>query len=83
MNYKFSQHAQDVIRERDIPEAWIERVLNDPLKCEEDPADEELEHRFGRIDEYGNRVLHVVINKRADPVRVVTAYFDRKMRDKL
>lgn len=81
--YNLSQHAQDVIKERHILEGWIERVLDQPELSEQDEADSSLEHRLGRISEYGNRVLRVVYNREAKPLRVVTAYFDRKMRDKL
>jgi hypothetical protein len=59
----------------------MERVLNAADRVEPDLDDEELEHRLGRIQEYDNRVLRVIINRWADPVRVVTVYFDRAMRD--
>lgn len=83
MNYKLTQHTQDVIKEREISEEWVERVLDLPEMMEADPLDDDLEHRLGKIKEYGNRVLRVVINKGVSPVRVVTAYFDRKMKGKL
>ena len=50
---------------------------------EPDPIDPELEHRLGRIDEYDGRVLRVIVNATVTPPRVVTVYFDRKMRGKL
>ena len=43
----------------------------------------EFIHAFGRVPERGDRVLRVVYNPTTEPVTVVTAYFDRKMRDKL
>jgi hypothetical protein len=42
-----------------------------------------LKHRLGAIEEYGGRVLRVIIDVDVEPVRVVTAYFDRTMRGKL
>lgn len=83
MKYKLTQHARDVVEEREIPSEWIERVLNSPQRVEPDPEDAELEHRLGRIAEHGNRVLRVVLNRTVSPALVVTVYFDRAMRNKL
>jgi hypothetical protein len=83
VDYKLSQHARDVLEEREIPVAWLERVLNSPQRVEADADDAKLEHRLGRIREHGNRVLRVVVNKSARPPRIVTLYFDRTMRNKL
>jgi Domain of unknown function (DUF4258) len=71
------------MEEREIAVAWLERVLGSPQRVEPDPDDAELEHRLGRIGEYENRVLRVVINKSVRPVRVITLYFDRAMRNRL
>lgn len=81
MNYELTRHAREVLLEREIRLEWMERVLNAADRVEPDLDDEELEHRLGRIQEYDNRVLRVIINRWADPVRVVTVYFDRAMRD--
>jgi hypothetical protein len=37
-----------------------------------DPVDPVLEHRLGCIDEYGGRVLRVIVNSNVDPLRVIT-----------
>ena len=81
--YTLSRHARDVLEERDIPVAWLERVLENPQRIEPDLNDVELEHRLCRIHEHGDRVLRVVLNKTVRPPRVVTLYFDRTMRDRL
>jgi hypothetical protein len=39
--------------------------------------------RFGVIPEHGGRVLRVVLNVVAAPIRVVTVYFDRSQIGKL
>lgn len=83
MNYELSQHAKDVLAERGIPVGWLERILNSPTRTNPDREDLELEHYLGSIEEHGNRVLRVVINKHASPVLVVTLYFDRTMKGKL
>ena len=83
MKYSLSLHARNSLREREIPESWVERVLESPEKLEPDADDPALEHRLGRIAEYGKRVLRVVVNAKENPVRVVTAYFDRRMGKRL
>lgn len=83
MDYELTQHAIDVLREREISIEWIERVVSKPALTKTDPVDGALEHRLGEIVEFDNRVLRVVINARVEPVRVVTAYFDRAMKGKL
>ena len=83
MKFTFSQHADTVVKERQISQAWLEDAVFEPERTESDRMDPELEHRLRRIKEHGNRVLRVVIVKGTDPVRIVTAYFDRKMKDEL
>jgi hypothetical protein len=83
IHYALSNHARTVIAERDIPEAWVERVLADPERTGPDASDPALRHALGRIPGQGDRVLRVVYNETVRPWRVVTAYFDRGMRGKL
>ena len=79
----FTAHAVAVMKERGIRKEWAERILNRPRKVLEDRDDPALTHAVGRIPEYGDRVLRVVYNGKAEPWRVVTAYFDRSLKDKL
>ena len=81
--YDLSRHAKDVISERDIQLDWLEQVLEWPELVEPDADDPELIHHVGRIREHGNRLLRVVFNSRANPVRIVTVYFDRKMKGRV
>jgi hypothetical protein len=83
MSYELTQHAPDALTERAIPLAWMERVMDSPAKTEPDRANPGTVHYWGSIPEHGDRVLRVVINKQASPLRVVTVYFDRKMKGKL
>lgn len=83
MKFELSKHAVDVIRERNIPIEFIEKVIENPELKESDTHDVELEHYLSRIQEYDNRVLRVIVNTFNDPKRVVTAFFDRTMRGKL
>lgn len=38
MNYTLTEHAKKVLAEREIPLEWLERVLNEPVLCQSDPA---------------------------------------------
>ncbi|MCL5265480.1 MAG: DUF4258 domain-containing protein [Chloroflexi bacterium] len=78
MEYVLTEHARDVLEKRQIPLAWIERALSAPEATEADTIDPDLEHRLARIQEKGDRVLRVIVNRSSKPMRVVTAFFDRR-----
>lgn len=81
--YELSAHAETVMAEREILEAWVAQVLNNPECTEADATDPLLRHALGRITERDDRVLRVIYNESVEPWRVVTAFFDRAMRGKL
>jgi hypothetical protein len=83
MSYQLSSHARTVLTERGITTAWLERTLDQPDMVEPDGSDPTLLHHLCRIDEHGGRVLRVIFNPNVSPRRVVTLYFDRKMKGKL
>jgi hypothetical protein len=83
MLYLLTKHAQQVLTERGILTAWMERTLSDPELIMPDPLDPELERRYRQIPEHGGRVLRVVVNTTVDPHRVVRVFFDRTMKGKL
>jgi hypothetical protein len=59
------------------------RLLESPQRIEPDATDTILEHRLGVISECENGVLRVIINPHANPIRMITLFFDRKIRGKL
>lgn len=83
MPYVLTAHATDALEKRKIRREWLERVVTVPSRRVPDLIDAALEHRLGIIHEHDNRVLRVIVNTQFNPVRVVTAYFDRTMRGKL
>ena len=83
MSYELTQHARDVLEERQIAVEWMDQVLANPELTERDATAPELENRFARIAEFGNRVLRVIVNTQVVPERVVSVYFDRRMKGKL
>jgi hypothetical protein len=78
--YQLTSHAEAAALKRKIDVAWIERALAEPDWREPDRAKPGVMHAFLRIAERGHRVLRVVYNPSVHPVRVITVYFDRRLR---
>ena len=78
--FELSEHARTVLVARDIDVAWVARILSQPLRTEDDPRDPSLRHALGPIVERDGRVLRIVYNHAVQPVRLVTAFFDRRER---
>ena len=82
MKVHFTRHALQRMAKRQLLQAWIERVIENPLRIEPDGNDPDLEHRLGIVPELASRVLRVIVTK-AEPHRVITVHLDRKMKGKL
>jgi hypothetical protein len=83
MKFDLTKHAKKALAEREIPIAWVERTLAGPELCLPDPDDATVERRYRKITEYGGRVLRVAVNTAVEPNRVVSVFFDRRMKGKL
>lgn len=83
MKFELTKHAQKALDEREIPVEWMERTLSAPELVLPDPDNATVERRFRRIPEFGGRVLRVAVNTAVEPNRVVSVFFDRKMKGKL
>jgi len=83
MEYTLTGHARSALAKRKIAMEWLEIAIADPMLVQPDLVDPDLEHRLAPIPEHGNRVLRVIVNNSARPIRVVTLFFDRKMRGRL
>lgn len=81
--YALTSHARRMMAERGIRTAWLEETLVSPERVERDPVDPEVSHRLRKIPDMGGRVLRVVYNHTAEPNRVVSVFFDRRLRGKL
>lgn len=77
---ELTKHAVQVMEERMIPQEWVEHTVANPELRLDNPNDPELESFFRRIPERGGRALRVVVNTRVARWRVVSVYFDRRMR---
>jgi hypothetical protein len=80
--FVLTEHAREMIAEREIAREWIEHALLHPQWLELDRVDLELRHALVRIPEFGGRILRVVYNETTVPPRTVTAYFDRTQRNR-
>jgi len=77
-DFIFSKHAIEMMEERKILEDWIWRVVND---AENVFTGEDGKQHFAKaITERQNRILHVVVNPAVSPKRIVTVFFDRRLR---
>jgi hypothetical protein len=79
MNYTLTGHARDALARRGIALPWLELALASDWR-EPDVLDDALEHRLAVIPEFGHRVLRVIVNVEVAPPRVITPFFDRRLR---
>lgn len=79
-DYILSNHARDVLEEREIPEQWVWGTIKEPDKTWE--GQDGNIHFARAISERDNRILHVVVNPEVSPHRVVTVFFDRRLKGK-
>src|SRR6266576_4154544 len=83
VKFQFTNHAQRALAEREIAIEWVERTLKAPELTLPDPNDATVQRCFRRSPEFGGRVLRVTVNTTVEPKRVVSVFFDRKMKGKL
>lgn len=84
MNYVLTEHAKETLQRRsNIQLHWLEQAITTPHRIEKDVTDPELTHYLLKIEEFEGRVLRVIVNQTVEPMRIITAFFDRNMRKKL
>lgn len=76
----YTVHARDMLSERGIPEEWVIRAIETPLRTEN--HDDGTTHYLSEVPERSGRVLRVVVGAKASSVIVVTVFFDRRLRRK-
>ncbi|HQY95144.1 MAG: DUF4258 domain-containing protein [Caldilinea sp.] len=79
-DFEFSAHTKEMLKERNLAEEWVWRTLDAPDKKWR--GDDGNVHYTKRIHERDGRVLRVVVNADVQPNRVVTVFFDRRLRQK-
>jgi len=80
MDFKLSIHTCDMVKEREISEAWVWQTIDKP-DWKHIGEDNNI-HYFKSISEHEGRILHVIVNPHVSPQRVVTVFFDRRARRK-
>jgi len=80
MEIEYGQHFRDMMRERGIPEEWVNICTTEPDNTED--LSDGTKHFMKRIPEHGNRWLRVIINSAVTPWKGVTLFFDRRLRRK-
>jgi hypothetical protein len=78
--YILSNHARGVLAEREILESWVWDTIAEPDNTW--PGEDGNRHYAKQIAERNGRILHVVVNPMVDPQRIVTAFFDRRLKKK-
>ena len=73
----YTLHTRERLRERQIPTGWIEAILNAPLADEPDPSDDGRRRCWGRVPDFGDRMLRIVYVAGIDFIRVITVTPDR------
>ena len=72
-----SQHARDMLQEREISEEWMWRTIDEPDRTER--GVDGNAHYIRAIPEHEGRFLRVVVNPHVQPKRIVTVFFDRRL----
>jgi len=66
-------------KERDVLLSWVRLTLEDPVETEQ--KDDGTVHYIRPIEERGGKYLRVVVNPDAIPWRIVTLFFDRRLKE--
>jgi hypothetical protein len=78
IRYCLSEHAGDMLRERNIKKAWIQSALDNP-EMKEIKEDGTIHHIIA-VEDNGEKYLRVIINPTSEPIKIVTVFFDRRLR---
>ena len=79
--FSYSEHARNVMKEREIPDDWVELTVNEPERKES--KEDGTVHFIRAVAEREGRHLRVVVNTETDPPAVVTVFFDRRLGRKI
>lgn len=80
MIFIYSDHAIDMLSERNIERDWVERTILDPNETGPDPRHPDRQRSFRTVPERDGRVLRVVYVPSGATYRVITLFLDRGRR---
>lgn len=78
--FELSEHARHQMRERNIQSSWIEETISVPERLLPLADSHGNTHYLKRISDFGDRWLRVVVNPTVEPKRVITIFFDRRVK---
>lgn len=73
----YTHHTRERLFERHIAFRWVEAILDAPLLDEPDPVGDGRRRCWGRVPEFGDRMLRIVYVADTDMIRVITVTPDR------
>lgn len=76
----FTTHAQATMIERGIKEEWVWDAIRSADRQE--LGKDANTHFLKAIGEFDARILRVIVNRNVEPNRIVTVFFDRRLRRK-
>ncbi|GJE36891.1 DUF4258 domain-containing protein [Methylobacterium persicinum] len=80
MRITYGAHAMDVMAERGIDRAWIERTVIAPETIEPDATHPERVRAYRTVPERDGRVLREIYVPTLEGAHIVTAFLDRSRR---
>ena len=75
---RYTVHAEARMRDRDIRREWVERAVSRPEFVRPSPTHANRKMAFRRIEEFGNRWLHVVFEIEGAEIVIVSVYENSK-----
>jgi uncharacterized DUF497 family protein len=73
----YTSHTRERLHERGIAFRWVEAILDAPAIDEPDPAGDGRRRCWGRVPEFGDRMLRIVYIEDSEVIRVITVTPDR------
>jgi hypothetical protein len=80
MRFTYTDHAEEMLMERELDRQWIERAVLHPDGTEPDPTHPGRVRAFKALPERDGRVVRVVYERTGEECRVVTLFLDRRRR---
>jgi hypothetical protein len=78
--FELSEHARFQMQERNIQTPWLIGTLSTPDRLLPLADPHGKTHYLKQISDFGDRWLRVIVNPTVDPQRIVTIFFDRRVK---
>ena len=78
--FELSIHAREQVQQRELRQTWLEETLSRPDRVIPLADSFGNTHYLKRITDFGNRWLRIVVNPNVEPQRIVTVFFDRRVK---